>query len=114
MPTAVEAYQLSADGHTDQEVAQSLGLTLWRVRTILRSPRYGGRLPDGRETRFTAPVPLHLREASARHRSRRSTSGHSSRHHVYPLPNGPLGCDLCERPIKGIYRNESMRRMYRH
>lgn len=115
MPTAVEAYRLSAGGSTDQEVADWLGLTLWTVRTILRSPLYAGRLGDGREARFPAPVPLELREASAAARARRTWSGHHPNQRVYPLTDrGPLVCEVCDRPLKGAFRHKSQRRMHRH
>lgn len=115
MPRAVEAYRRSAAGETDAAVAAALGLTLWTVRTILRSPLYGGRLPDGRETRFPAPVPLELRELATTHRAARTRSGHAPRHRVYPLTDrGPLVCDACDRPLKGVFRTDARRRMHRH
>ena len=115
MPRAVEAYRLSAGGLTDQAVADRLEIGLWQVRTILRSSLYAGRLDDGTETRFPAPVPLELREAAAAARARRTWSGHHPHDRVYPLTDrGPLVCDACDRPIKGAFRVDRGRRMHRH
>lgn len=115
MPRAIEAYRLSGTGLPDQRVADELGLTLWTVRTILRSSLYAGRLADGTEARFPAPVPLDLREAASAARQRRTWSGHRPRHRVYPLTDrGPLVCDACDRPLKGAFRSESQRRFHRH
>jgi DNA invertase Pin-like site-specific DNA recombinase len=115
MPTAIEAYRLSAAGASDQAIADELGIGLWRIRTILRSSLYAGRLPDGTETRFPAPVPLELVEAAAAARARRTWSGHHPHDRVYPLTDrGPLVCDACDRPIKGAFRTERAVRMHRH
>lgn len=115
MPRAIEAYRLSASGMADRVVADRLGLTLWTVRTILRSSLYAGRLNDGTEARFPAPVPLELREAAAVTRERHTWSGHRPRHRVYPLTDrGPLVCDACDRPLKGAFRSVAQRRVHRH
>lgn len=116
MPTAIEIYRLAADGVVDAEVAAATGVSLWRVRTVLRSPLYAGRLDDGTEARFLAPVPLELVEAAWAQRARRSTSGHQHRRHrIYPLSDrGPLVCAGCDRPLKGITRVPSGIRSYRH
>lgn len=116
MPTAIEAYRLAAEGVVDAEVAASTGMTLWQVRTVLRSPLYAGRLADGTEARFPAPVPLELVEAARAERARRSTSGRQHRtHRVYPLSDrGPLVCAACDRPLHGLTRVSTGTRAYRH
>lgn len=116
MPVAVEAFRLAAAGASDRDVGARLGLGIWRVRTMLRSPLYDGRLPDGGPTRFPAPVPHDLVEGAALQRIRRTTSGHQpARHRVYPLSDrGPLSCGRCDRPLKGAFRIASGRRVYRH
>lgn len=115
MPTAIEAYRLAADGVVDAEVAAATGMTLWQTRTVLRSPLYAGRLLDGTEARFPAPVPLELVERARVERERRSTSGRQHRaHRVYPLSDrGPLVCAACDRPLHGLTR-ASGNRAYRH
>jgi DNA invertase Pin-like site-specific DNA recombinase len=115
MPRAVEAYRLSAANVSDQAIADRLQLGLWVVRTILRSSLYAGRLPDGTETRFPAPVPLELREAAVAARARRTWSGHHPHDRIYPLTDrGPLVCDACDRPLKGAFRLDRGQRMHRH
>lgn len=117
MPVAVRAFRLAARGASDREIGQTLELGIWRVRTMLRSPLYDGRLPDGTPTRFAAPVPHELVEAAAMHRVRRTTSGRQpARHRVYPLSDrGPLVCSSCDRPLKGAFRRTlAGRRIYRH
>lgn len=115
MPIAVKAYELSARGATDREVAATTGMTLWQVRTVLNSGLYAGRLADGTETRWPAPVPFEVIEAATLERQRRSTSGHTFRHRIYPLTDrGPLVCAACDRPLHGVTRTATSRRVYRH
>lgn len=117
MPTAMRAFELSAAGRSDQQIADELGVTLWRIRSALRSPLYAGRLADGRSTMFPAPVDPALWEPSQAERRRRAWSGHHTRHRVYPLSDrGPLRCDVCDRPLKGRHRRKPAAelRYYRH
>lgn len=119
MPTAARAYELSAQGRLDAEVAAELQLTLWTVRGILRSPLYAGRLRDGRATRFPPPVSPTIAEQAWARRRARSTSGHQShRHRVYPLTDrGPLECSACGRPLIGatkLRRSGDRVPVYRH
>lgn len=116
MPTALSAYGMAAQGATDQAIASTLGLSLWTVRTILRSPLYRGALADGTPTRFPAPVPAETAEAAVAERARRSTSGHQTgRHRIYPLTDrGPLICASCERFLKGAFKTQRRTRVYRH
>jgi predicted site-specific integrase-resolvase len=117
MPTAIRAFEMASNGMPDQAIADNLGVTLWRIRGALRSPLYVGRLPDGRPTTFSPPVPLHTWERAQAERHRRSKSGHHPRHRLYPLSDrGPLVCDRCGRPLKGRarYRRGGAIRYYRH
>lgn len=116
IPLAVEIYRRSAGGETDRAIASALGIGIWPVRTVLRSPLYGGHLADGRETRFAAPVPVELVEAAHANRHRRATSGRQHGHHrIYPLTDrGPLVCARCDRPLKGVFRTDVKARLYRH
>lgn len=119
MPTAVRAYALSAEGRLDSEIAAELGLSLWTVRGILRSPLYAGRLRDGRATKFSPPVSPAIAEQAWARRRARSTSGHQSRRHrVYPLTDrGPLECSSCGRALIGLTkqrRNGDRVATYRH
>lgn len=117
MPSAVRAYQLAAAGRTDAAIAAELGLTVWRVRGALRSPLYAGRLRDGRPTTFPAPVDPGLWERAQAARRRRTWSGYHARHRTYALTGrGPLVCDACGAPLKGVPRRKpgGERRYYRH
>lgn len=118
MPTAVQAYQLAAQGCADREVADRTGLTLWTVRGILRSRLYAGILPDGRRTRFAAPVDPGICEQAWSHRRTRVRIGERTQRRIYPLSgHGPAVCATCDRPVKGdtkVRRNSERVRVYRH
>jgi DNA invertase Pin-like site-specific DNA recombinase len=118
MPTAVRAWELSAVGHTDRAIAEQLGLTLWTVRGILRSPLYEGRLRDGRPARWARQVPAAVVEQALEHRRTRTRIGERITYRVHPLSGGgPLVCGACGRPIKGnTKRRDSGERVrvYRH
>lgn len=116
MPIAIEAFRLAGQGLLDREIGARLGLTLWRVRGILTSPLYAGRLEDGTPTRFTAPVPTEIIEAAATARGRRVLpGGHRGRQRVYPLTDkGPLECAACGRHLYGAFRTDRGVAVYRH
>ncbi len=116
MPTAVRAYELSAAGARDGEIAAELGMTLWTVRGILRSDLYVGRLADGTPTRFPAPVDPVIVEHARAQRARWARSGHAGRRQrTYPLTNrGPLVCDHCGRFLKGAFPLDRQIQVYRH
>lgn len=71
--TVLRAFELAAAGATDRDVADQVGLTIHVVRGMLRSTLYAGRLPDGRDTRFAAPVPPALWSEVQTVRDRRRT-----------------------------------------
>ncbi len=119
MPLARQVWELAAAGLADAAIAASTGLSLWTVRDVLRSPLYGGRLRDGRPTRFPAPVERALIERAQAYRRERTRVGNRlRRNRVYALAgNGPAVCDACGRPVKGDTRgrrNGAKIAVYRH
>ena len=119
MPKATSAWELAAQGAADATIAAATGLSLWSVRGILRSPLYGGRLRDGRPTRFAAPVDARLIEQAYEHRRSRTRIGNRlRRNRTYALSgSGPAVCAVCERPIKGdtrTRRDGTKLSVYRH
>ena len=119
MPLARQVWELAAAGLADAAIAASTGLSLWTVRDVLRSPLYGGRLQDGRSTRFPAPVERPVIERAQAYRRERTRVGNRlRRNRVYALAgNGPAVCDACGRPVKGDTRgrrNGAKIAVYRH
>jgi DNA invertase Pin-like site-specific DNA recombinase len=119
MPLAVQVYALAAAGLADAAIAASTGLSLWTVRDVLRSPLYGGRLRDGRPTRFPAPVDRALIERAEAYRRERTRVGNRlRRNRTYALAgHGPLVCDVCGLAAKGDTRgrrNGTKIAVYRH
>ena len=119
MPRALEVWHLAAQGLPDQAIALQTGLTLWRVRGVLRSPLFRGQLRDGRATRFDAPVDAEILESALAFRRQRTRAGNRlRRNRVYPLScSGPLMCDACGLAIKGdtrTRRNGEKVAVYRH
>jgi DNA invertase Pin-like site-specific DNA recombinase len=68
------AYELSAGGYTDREVAQAVALPLFTVRGILTSPLYVGRLRDGLAGHWPALVPETHWEIVRQRRAGRATN----------------------------------------
>lgn len=118
MPTAVRTWELAAAGHSDRAIAATVGLTLWTVRGILRSPLYAGLLRDGRAARWPRQVPAAVIEQALEHRRSRTRIGERQSYRVHPLSGGgPLVCEACGRPAKGdTKRRDSGERVrvYRH
>jgi predicted site-specific integrase-resolvase len=118
MPAAVRAWELAAAGHSDRSIATQIGLTLWTVRGILRSPLYAGRLKDGREARWPRQVPAAVVEQALEHRRSRTRIGERQTYRVHPLSGGgPLVCDACGRAIRGDTKRRASGepyRVYRH
>ncbi len=119
MPLAVRVWELAALGAADATIAAEVSLTLWTVRGILRSPLFGGRLHDGRPTRFPAPIDPRLIEQAYEYRRSRTRIGNRvRRNRTYPLSGGgPAVCATCERPIKGdtrTRRDGTKLAVYRH
>jgi DNA invertase Pin-like site-specific DNA recombinase len=118
MATAVRVWELAAQGRSDAAIAAELSLTLWTVRGTLRSSLYLGRLRDGRETRFAAPIDGPIAEQALAFRRSRTRAGNREKARTYPLTGGgPLMCDVCHKPIKGAAkrrRDGSWGLVYRH
>ena len=119
MPLAQQVWELAAEGLADAAIAAATGLTLWTVRDVLRSPLYGGRLRDGRPTRFPAPVDHTLIERALAYRRERTRVGNRlRRNRTYALAgNGPAVCEECDLPLKGDTRgrrNGTKVAVYRH
>jgi DNA invertase Pin-like site-specific DNA recombinase len=119
MPRAVAVWELAAQGAADATIASMTGLSLWTVRGVIRSPLYGGRLRDGRPTRFAAPIDGRLIEQAHEHRRSRTRIGNRQRRYrTYALSgSGPAVCAVCERPIKGdtrTRRDGTKLSVYRH
>ncbi len=119
MPLATRVYELAAQGTSDADIAAETGLTLWTVRGVLRSPLYGGRLRDGRPTRFAAPIDAGLIERAKAYRWARTRIGNRvRRNRTYALSSsGPLICDACGLAAKGDTRgrrNGAKIAVYRH
>lgn len=118
MPTAIRVWELAAAGHSDRTVAATVGLTLWTVRGILRSPLYAGRLKDGRPARWPRQIPASIMEQALEHRRSRTRIGERLAYRVHPLSGGgPLVCAACGLPAKGnTKRRDSGERVrvYRH
>lgn len=96
------AFELSAAGHADAEVAASVELPLFTVRGILTNPVYVGRLRDGTAARVGATVEPALWNAAARRRAQRATNtgqpAHRSRDYAL---RGVVVCDACDRRLTG-------------
>ena len=119
MPLATKVWELAAQGVPDTAIADASGLTLWRVRGILRCKLFAGRLPDGRPTRFPPPIDPRLIEQAHAHRRSRTRVGNRARsNRTYALSGGgPVVCAECERPIRGdtrTRRNGTKLSVYRH
>lgn len=119
MATAVRAWELAAAGRSDGWIARELGLSLWTVRGVLRSPdRYEGRLAGGDQAAWARQVPAPIIEQALEHRRGRTRLGTRERYRVYPLSGGgPLVCEACGQPVKGdakVRRTGERVRVYRH
>ena len=106
MPRAILVWELAEQGLPDAAIAVQTGLSLWRVRGVLRSPLFRGLLRDGRPTTFPAPVPSRVVETALAHRRSRSRAGNRlRRNRTYALTgHGPLYCGVCDRAVKGDTR----------
>jgi len=81
-----EAFELAAAGEPDRAIATQLGIGLYTVREMLRSPLYAGRLRDGTAARYEAPVDDALWERVQELRDRQRTrSGRPGKVRTYAL-----------------------------
>lgn len=106
-PIAEELAQVSAcfvaaaEGLTDGEVAEKVGLPFYTTRGILTNPIYGGRLRDGTPTRVPAVVEPALWDRVQLQRSRysRRHPGRSTKWRTYAL--SMAHCAACGRHLIG-------------
>jgi DNA invertase Pin-like site-specific DNA recombinase len=91
----------AAEGSTDAEVAERVGLPFYTARGILTNPIYVGRLRDGTPTRVPAVIEAGVwdRVQLARSRFSRRHPGRSTRHRTYAL--SMLYCAACGRHLIG-------------
>ena len=113
-PTAIatprRAFELSASGLKDRDVADGLGLSLDTVRCVLTSPLYIGRLRDGGPANWPPVVALDLWNRVQVIRAARSTNAGrpASPHRPYALA-GRIRCAACGRGLigdTGYYRHD--------
>ncbi len=95
------AFAAAAEGMTDREVSERVGLPFYTVRHILTNPVYAGRLRDGTPTRVPAVIDQHTWDAVQLARSR-----FSRRHPGRPTTRRPyalsmLHCAACGRHLIG-------------
>ena len=105
IPDALErvraCYVAAAEGLTDAEVAERVGLPFYTARGILTNPLYAGRLRDGTATRVPAVIEPELwdRVQLARSRYSRRHPGRSTKWRTYAL--SMLYCAHCGRHLIG-------------
>lgn len=94
-------FAAAAEGLTDAQVAERVGLPFYTARGILTNPIYAGRLRDGTPTRIEAVIAPGLwdRVQVARSRFSRRHPGRSTRWRTYAL--SMLYCAACGRHLIG-------------
>jgi DNA invertase Pin-like site-specific DNA recombinase len=94
-------YLAAAEGLTDREVAERVGLPFYTARGILTNPFYAGRLRDGAPTRVPAVIepPLWDRVQLQRSRYSRRHPGRPTIRRTYAL--SMLYCGSCGRHLIG-------------
>lgn len=99
MPTVNRAFELSAAGQPDHEVAAALGLTIHTVRHVLTNPIYVGRLSDGSPFHLGASVAMPVWNlAHARREARRTRVPGIAQRRCYALR---LTCSGCGAALQG-------------
>ena len=100
-PVVLRAFEMSASGLTDREIATDLGLKLTHLREILKNPVYVGTLRTGETSGGPALVSRELWDKAAVVRSRyaRRNRGPVSQR-TYPLAT-LLVCAACGRRLTG-------------
>ena len=95
------AFAAAAEGMTDREVAERIGLPFYTARGILTNPLYVGRLRDGTATRVPAVIDQNTwdRVQLARSRYTRRHPGRPATTRPYPL--SMLYCGSCGRHLIG-------------
>ena len=94
-------FAAAAEGMTDAEVAEQVGLPFYTTRGILTNPVYVGRLRDGTPTRVPAVIDQHTwdRVQLARSRFSRRYPGRPTTRRPYAL--SMLHCAACGRHLIG-------------
>lgn len=101
LPIVVRTYELSAAGHTDRDVSDSVGLPLFTVRGILTSPLYVGRLRDGGPANWPSLVHPEVARRSAANRAGRSTNTGRPASPSRPYALSMLHCADCGARLTG-------------
>jgi DNA invertase Pin-like site-specific DNA recombinase len=112
MAVPTEVFQLSATGVTDREIAERLRLTIDKVRGILKSPLYIGRLRDGGAANWPPVIPIGLWNSVQVVRAARATTAGrpASPRRPYAL-SGRIRCLGCGRSLigdTGYYRHNAV------
>jgi DNA invertase Pin-like site-specific DNA recombinase len=94
-------FAAAAEGMTDREVAESVGMPFYTARGILTNPVYAGRLRDGTATRVPPVIDQHTwdRVQLARSRFSRRHPGRPTTRRPYAL--SMLHCAACGRHLIG-------------
>jgi hypothetical protein len=114
--TVRAAFERSAAGALDREIADSLGLPIDTIRGMLLSPLYIGRLRDGSEAHWPGIVPLELWDKVAAIRGARATSTGRKASPSRPYALAMLHCVHCAKRISGdtgFYRHDRACEPYR-
>jgi DNA invertase Pin-like site-specific DNA recombinase len=95
------AFAAAAEGMTDSEVAEQVGMPFYTTRGVLTNPVYVGRLRDGTATRVPAVIDQNTwdRVQLARSRYTRRHPGRPATRRPYPL--SMLHCGACGRHLIG-------------
>ncbi len=95
------AYEVSAAGHTDREVAAAVGLRLTHVRELLTNPFYVGRLRDNSESALGPLVDRAIFDKVQALRGRYSRRHRGSVHRRSYALSMLLRCGFCGRRLTG-------------
>lgn len=95
------AYDLSAAGMTDREVAANVGLRLTHVREVLTNPFYAGWLSDGSKSALGTLIEPVIWDKVQALRSRYSRRHRGSIHRRQYALSGLLVCGACGRRLTG-------------
>lgn len=109
LPTAQRIYALSADGLTDQEVADRVGVPINTVRGVLTSPLYHGKLRDGGPANWPSVVDPDVAARAIANRTRRATNAGRPAAPSRPYALRMLYCASCGSRVAGdtgYYRHD--------
>jgi hypothetical protein len=109
LPTAQRIWLLSAEGRTDQEVADRVGLPIDTIRGVLTSPLYLGRLRDGGPANWPPLVDPEVAARAMANRARRATNAGRPAAPSRPYALSMLRCASCGARVAGdtgYYRHD--------